>query len=155
MAELTTTPAPEAPARRVNIHLVFGLLAVFFIFVAIATYSSRMAKDAPDYDSKRRAERLDILQKQREADEKALTTADWIDQTKGTVRIPIEEAIPEAITELKAKPVAMGAAIPGAAPAQPNTMPAAANQGAPAGSPQPPATKAAPSTPPAAGAPKK
>ena len=108
MAEITTTPTSDTPGQ-VNIHWVFGVLAALFIFVAIATYSSRMAKDAPDYDSHRRAERLDILQKQREADEKALTTADWIDQTKGTVRIPIDEAIPEAITALKAKPVQAGA----------------------------------------------
>jgi hypothetical protein len=125
------------PSPAIKIDWIFGLIAAFLIFVVIATYSSRMAKDTADYDAGRRAERLAILQKQRDADTQTLTTADWIDPTKNIVRIPIDEAIPEAIAALKAKPVQMGAEIPGAAPA-PNAMPA--------GKPGAPTTPPVPST---------
>jgi hypothetical protein len=132
------------PSPAIKIDWIFGLIAAFLIFVVIATYSSRMAKNTLDYDAGRRAERLAILKKQQDGDRQTLTTADWIDQTKGIVRIPIDEAIPEAITALKSKPVQMGAVIPGTTPA-----PAAAKNNAPAGTPKAtPSTNAAPATPP-------
>ena len=141
MSDATSSPP-------IKIDWIFGLIAAFLIFVVIATYSSRMARDTADYDAGRRAERLAILKKQRDGDTQTLTTADWVDQTKGIVRIPIDEAIPQTITALKAKPVQMGAAIPGAAPA-PHTIPAAAENNAPAGAPNAtPSTNAAPAKPP-------
>jgi hypothetical protein len=150
---MTTDAAPLPP---IKVSWIFGLLAAFLIFVVIATYSSRMARDAGDYDQQRRTERLDILKKQRESDEKTLSTADWVDATKNTVRIPIDEAIPEEIITLKAKPVQMGAEIPGAkpmtppaAPQTPNAIPAKAENEAPAGAPNAPSTNAAPSSAPA------
>ena len=157
---LATSSNPQPPFR---VSWIFGILAALLLFVFIAAYSSRMASDGAGYDQKRVAERLDILKKQREADEKTLTTADWIDQTKGTVRIPIDEAIPETITALKAKPVQAGAEIPGTKPATTATAtnatstnsptPAAntANTGGPTSG-----TNAAPSSPtPAPGTPTK
>ena len=136
------------PSPAIKIDWIFGLIGAFLIFVVIATYSSRMAKDTADYDAGRRAERLEILKKQRDADTQTLTTADWIDATKGTVRIPIDEAIPETIATLKDKPVQMGTAMAGTTPA-PNTIPAAANNNAPAGAPNAaPSTNAAPAKPP-------
>jgi hypothetical protein len=128
MSDTTTSPA-------IKIDWIFGLIAAFLVFVVIATYSSRMAKDTADYDAGRRAERLAILKKQRDADTQTLTTADWVDPAKGVVRIPIDEAIPETITVLKDKPVQMGAAIAGTAPA-----PAASKNNAPS-------TNAAPEKP--------
>ena len=113
MSETIANPAPTIRAS-----WIFGILAALLIFVVIASYSSRMASDGTDIDQKRVAERIDILKKQREADEKALSTADWIDQAKGTVRLPIDEALPETITSLKAKPVQAGAEIPGMKPAK-------------------------------------
>ena len=149
------TDATPLPAIKVS--WIFGILGAFLIFVVIATYSSRMAKDGGTYDQQRATERLAILQKQREADDKALTTADWVDQTKGTVRIPIDEAIPEEIVTLKAKPVQMGAEISGTTPAKPSAVPATADNQAPAGAPNAPSTNAAPAkpSPPAAAAPNK
>jgi hypothetical protein len=120
MSETIANPAPTIRAS-----WIFGILAALLIFVVIASYSSRMASDGTDIDQKRVAERIDILKKQREADEKALSTADWIDQAKGTVRIPIDEALPETITALKAKPVQAGAEIPGMKPAKQPSAPGA------------------------------
>jgi hypothetical protein len=127
---MTDTATSAAP--RIKIDWIFGLIGAFLIFVVIATYSSRMARDATDYDAGRRAERLAILKKQQDGDTQILTTADWVDQTKGTVRIPIDEAIPQAITALQTKPVQMGAAIPGAAAPAANTIPAQTDNNAPA-----------------------
>jgi hypothetical protein len=131
----------------IKIRWFFGVFAAFLVFVLIAAYSSRMANDTPAYDQQRAAERLATLKKLQEDDQKTLTTADWIDQTKGTIRIPIDEALPETVADLKSKPVQMGAAIPGAAPQTPNTLPAAAANSAPAGAPNAPSTNAAPSAP--------
>jgi hypothetical protein len=137
-------PDTIAPPPQIKIRWFFGILGAFLIFVVIAQYSSRMAQDTSDYDQQRRAERIATLQKLRADDQKTLTTADWIDQAKGTVRIPIDEALPQTVAALKTKPLAEGAAIPGAAPA-PSTVPAATGTAAVAGSKA--STNAAPSAP--------
>jgi phage-related minor tail protein len=133
MSDLTPPP--------IKLRWIVGVLAGFMIFVVIAAYSSRMARDAGDYDQQRRTERLALLAKQRAADEQTLTTADWVDQGKGVVRIPIDEAMPQAVAALKAKPVQMGAAIPGAAPVAagaPNAVPAAKSAPSKAAAPKAP-----------------
>jgi len=145
-----------APPSSIKISWFLGVFGAFLIFVVIAAYSSRMANDTPAYDQGRAAERLAILAKQRDADEKTLTTADWVDQTKGTVRVPIDEAMPETITTLKAKPVQMSGVIPGTMPATMNTISTGAANQAPAGATNAaPGTNAAPSAPPAPAAPNK
>ena len=133
---------PDALAAQPPIKLrwFFGIVAVFLIFVVIAAYSSRMARDTAGYDSGRAAERYATLAKLRADDNKTLTTVDWVDQAKGVIRIPIDEAMPETVTALTAKPVHAGATIPGAAPAA-NTIPATAANSAPS-------TNAAPANPP-------
>ncbi len=117
-----------------------GVAAALFIFVVVGIYSSSMANDTDTtdgYDQQQAAIREAKLAKLQEADHKTLTTADWIDQDKGTVRIPIDEAMSEEVAALKAKPVAVGTAIPGAVPAA----------AAPAPAPTPPAANA-PAPPP-------
>ena len=147
----------EAAAIRpqIKVSWFFGIFGAFLIFAAIAGYSSRMAQTAPDYDSQRAAARYATLQKLREDDQKTLTTADWVDKTKQIVRIPIQEAMAKELDTLRAKPVQMGAAIPGTTPAA-NIIPAAAKNQAPAGAPKAaPSTNAPPATPPAPAAPNK
>ena len=98
----------------------FSVAAALFIFVIVGIYSSRMATDTDatdSYDQQQAVIRAAKLAKMQQTDQQTLTTADWIDQTKGTVRIPIDEAMPETVAALKTKPVAMGTAIPGAVPA--------------------------------------
>jgi hypothetical protein len=143
MSEIT------ASSPQVKINWIFWTLLAFTIFAVIAAYSSRMANDYTDYDQKRAAERYVTLAKLREADHETLTTAAWVDQGKGMVRIPIEEAMTREIANLKAKPVAVGQliAVP-AAPAATNNARASTNA-APAGTTNAaPATNAAPSAPP-------
>jgi hypothetical protein len=128
---------------------------VLFIFVIVAIHSSRVAEDTTGYDDDQAKLRSEKLAKLLAADQKTLTTADWVDKDKGIVRIPIDEAMSQEVALLKAKPVAVGSEIPGAvapaAPAAPatNSAPAAATpNAAPAASGTPPAsTNAAPTTP--------
>jgi hypothetical protein len=97
-----------------------SVAVVLFVFVIVGIYSSRMAHNADHtdgYDQQQAQERLAKLHKMQDTDQKTLTTADWIDQGKGIVRIPIDEAMTEEVAVLKAKPVAIGTAIPGVAPA--------------------------------------
>lgn len=139
---------PAANPSPIKLRWIPGLVAVFLVFVVIAVYSSRVATRTTDYDEDQAAERYAKLAKMQATDEKTLTTADWVDQGKGVVRIPIDEALPQAVAMLKAKPVQAGAEIPGATPATPSTIPAAAQNEAPAGSPQAsPPTNAAPAQP--------
>ena len=127
-----------------------SVAAVLFLFVVVGVYSSRMAHDTAGYDQQQALLRKQRLDKMQDADRKTLTTADWLDQSKGTVRIPIDEAMPQEVALLKAKPVAAGTAVAGAAPAPAAATPADA---APAATTAPGAvtnaTPAAPGTPPA------
>jgi hypothetical protein len=118
----------------------FSVAAALFIFVVVGVYSSQMATDTDhtdSYDQQQAVIREAKLQKLQATDHQTLTTADWVDQTKGTVRIPIDEAMPEEVAALKTKPVAAGAAIPSLAPAAPAPASAPAATNAPATTPQP------------------
>jgi len=134
---------------------------VLFIFALVAFQSSRIAQDTTGYDDDQAKLRAEKLAKLQAADQKTLTTADWVDKDKGIVRIPINEAMTEEVSVLQAKPVGMGREIrgvmapaaPAAAPAT-NSAPAPASSGAttnaaPAAGGTPPAsTNAAPTNPP-------
>ncbi len=121
---------------RVKLGWLIGVAAAFFIFVVIGSYSARMTNDFSGYDKQRADKRYETLAKVRH-DESALLepvdkqgkpTATWADQDKGTIKISIEEAMQHAVDDLKTKPVAIGAEIPGTAPkpaAIPTNAPAA------------------------------
>ena len=120
-------PDETAPQLRIKIARLIGTLAAFALFAVIAAYSARMTWVYPDYDQQRAAQRYDTLDKVRH-DEQALLspvdaqghpTAEWIDQAKGAVRIPIEEAMAREIDTLKARPAQAGGAIPVIASAAP------------------------------------
>jgi hypothetical protein len=102
----------------------FGIFAAFAVFAVVGVYSSRMAYNTTGYDDDQATERYAKLAKLQAADTKTLTTAGWVDQDKGVVRIPIDEAMTEEVDTLKAKPVQAGIAIPGAAAPAANTLPA-------------------------------
>jgi cell division septation protein DedD len=142
----------------IKITWLIGTLAAFAIFVVIAAYSSRMTWDYTDYDQQDAKGRYDTLDKLRH-DETALidpvehdkdgkptgrVTAEWIDQAKGIVRIPIEEAMVKEIDTLKAKSPKAGNEIPGAAAAPASTNAAPAKPAAPASTNAAPAKPAAP-----------
>ena len=92
----------------------FSVAAALFVFVIVGVYSIRMADDTTGYDQEQAQERYAKLAALQEQDRKTLGTADWIDKDKGIIRIPIDEAVAEEVPVLAAKPVTMGAAIPGA-----------------------------------------
>jgi hypothetical protein len=133
-----------ASQPRIKITWLIGTLAAFALFVVIGAYSSRMTRDYPDYDQERAQERLATLATVRKAenalidpavDAQGKPHAEWIDQAKGVVRIPIEEAMAREIDTLKAQPVQAGGEIAVTAPAPAATPPTAgATKAAPAAS---------------------
>jgi len=137
------------PSSRFKISWLIGIAAAFAIFALIAAYSSRMTNDYPSYDRGRAQVRYETLAKVQSAenaliepvDDQGKPTAAWVDQTKGTVRISIEEAMAKEIDTLKSQPAAQGSEIPGAAPAAP--APATPAPAAPAAG----STNAAPAAP--------
>ena len=120
---MATTPFPF----RWYVGVALGLLA----FAVVGVYSMRMARDTTGYDDEQARERYEKLAALQAQDAKTLGTADWVDKTKGIVRIPIDEAVTQEIPVLAAKPVGMGAAIPGAVPPPPANVPAPPTLGAP------------------------
>jgi hypothetical protein len=136
MSDATTlTPHP------IKLRWFFGIFGAFLIFVVIAAYSSRMAEDHSDYDQQEAAKRYANLAELQAADQKTLTTADWVDQTKGTVRIPIDEAMVKEIDTLKTKPAQIGQAIPGTKPPPATPGKTGSTNAAPASAPPAPANK--------------
>lgn len=107
----------------VLLFVVFGLFVwvIFGVMPRGDTYEEKRAKA--------RVEKLQQLQKEETA---ALTSYAWVDKNKGTVRIPIEQAMQLAMADLAARKPAP--AYPIATPAPP---PAATESGAPAPSPLP------------------
>jgi hypothetical protein len=143
------------PQPQIKISWLVGIAAAFLIFVLIGVYSSRMTRDYSDYDQDRADQRYITLAKLRQDEQKLLDpvdaqgkpTAEWVDQDKGTVRIPIEEAMTEQVAALKAKPAVMGAVIPGTT-SPPAAAPPASAPMATAGTTN--AAPVAPKTPPTA-----
>lgn len=127
-----------------KISWIFLTLLAFTIFAVIGAYSARMTNDYTSYDQQRAEERKVTLEKLRTAELQTLTTADWVDQSKGIIRIPIDEAMVRVIADLRTKAPQLGCPIATAAPSTP--APAAAS---PATTNAAPAASAAPSAPPA------
>jgi len=139
-----------ASQPRIKIAWLVGAMAAFALFAIIAAYSSRMTWEYTDYDQEQAALRrvnLADVQKVENAlicpvDDKGKPTAEWVDQDKGVVRIPIEEAMVREIDTLKAQPLQAGGEIPGAAPAPEPAAPASTNA-----APEKPAAPATPAKP--------
>jgi hypothetical protein len=141
--------AAELPYHRLKIGWLLGVLLAFGLFAVVAWYSARMTNDYPDYDQDRAAQRKVTLETVRKAEDKLLhpvddqgkPTAVWVDQDKGLIQIPIDEAMTHELTDLKNLPAASGCEIPGAAPASAPPPPApAATNAAPAAPAKPGAT---------------
>jgi hypothetical protein len=134
----------ESPSS-IKITWLIGVVAAFSIFAVIAWYSGHMTRAYPGYEQQRAAERYATLQKLQADENKALNpvddkgnpTAEWIDQSKGTVHIPIDEAMVKEVETLKAQTPQMGAALPVITPAPAPAAPAASTNAAPA-KPAPP-----------------
>jgi len=148
-----------APQPRIKITWLIGTLAAFALFAVIAAYSARMTWNYFDYEQQDARGRYETLDKVRH-DEQALLspvdaqghpTAEWVDQAKGVIRIPIEEAMVKEIDTLKSMPVVIGAEISVTAPAAPAPTNAAPAPTAGATNAVPAPTAKNPGTSPAAG----
>jgi hypothetical protein len=104
---------------RIKIAWLIATLAAFALFVVIGAYSRRMARDYTDYDQDQATQRYATLAQVRHDEQALISTAEWVDQSKGVVRIPIEEAMSREVDTLKAQPLAMGAELPAAVPPAP------------------------------------
>ena len=76
----------------------------FLIFVLILVIAYLPNKPAPlPEGTKTPEERATILRELRAKETAAATTYGWVDQTKGVVRIPIDQAMQLTVDELKTK----------------------------------------------------
>jgi hypothetical protein len=140
--------------------LVWVALA-FGIFALVGFYSARMTNDYQGYDHDRVQLRLANKDQVDKAEEKQLNpvddqghpTAAWVDQDKGVIQIPINEAVTHELADLKSVPPGPGAALPVVAPAPPPPASAPATNAAPAKPAPPASTNAAPAKPAAPPAP--
>ncbi len=88
----------------------------FFVFALVAYIAAQNVIGYQDYDAKRAEQRYANLAKLQADDQKTLTSFSWIDKDKKIVSIPLEEALPEEITTLQAKPLQQAGVIPGSVP---------------------------------------
>lgn len=84
--------------------MFFGAFAMFLLFAAAVTWllSSTMP-GIYDEGAARAAERYEILKKINEENDKLLEGYAWVDQAKGTVRIPLEQAMTLTVKKLSAQ----------------------------------------------------
>ena len=74
---------------------VTGFIVASLIFIALAV-AVKFAVRVPAIDADRNAVRAKALAAIRATEDKSLTTAGWIDQSRGIVRLPIDTAMQEA-----------------------------------------------------------
>jgi len=69
-----------------------GVIIVSVIF-AVIVVALKLTLFVPAIDADRAAERVKALHEMSVAEEKSLSAAGWIEQSRGTVRLPVETAI--------------------------------------------------------------
>ncbi len=89
-------PDPIQITRASGAALGFILATILFVAFGLA---AKFSLHAPAIDAGRAAERAKDLAEIRAAEEKTLTTPGWADQTRGIVRLPIEDAMNIAARE--------------------------------------------------------
>jgi hypothetical protein len=78
-------------------------LCFFFVFALVVAAIVRSAGRGTGYEDTRAAYRLKIKDDRAKDDFEKLTTAGWVDQAKGVVRLPVADAKKIMVAELKAK----------------------------------------------------
>jgi hypothetical protein len=100
-----------------------------FLIVAALVWAMRHYTQAPPIDANRAAERAKALVEMRAAEAESLNNAAWLDQGKGIVRIPIDDAMklvekewqnPSAARSNLIARVEKATAVPPPTPAKPN-----------------------------------
>ena len=99
-------PAPHSTApREKSIWPMFaGSFLLFALFAGFVFWMLRSG-DAASFDEEaiRAKERYDILAKVQEENKDLTTAYGWVDQAKGTVRIPTDRAMAMAVAKLSAQ----------------------------------------------------
>jgi cbb3-type cytochrome oxidase subunit 3 len=97
-------PNSTAPREKSIWPMFFGAFVLFALFAAFVAWMLRAGDPASfDEEAIRAKERYDILAKI-DAENKALITGyGWADQSKGTVRIPLDRAMELAVAKLAAQ----------------------------------------------------
>ena len=75
----------------------------FFIFALLVVIWIRGSGPKETYEDKRASERIAVREDAVKQAHEKLTTAAWVDQAKGVVRIPIVDAKKAVLAELKGK----------------------------------------------------
>ncbi|HEX4140150.1 MAG TPA: hypothetical protein VHY09_07365 [Candidatus Methylacidiphilales bacterium] len=147
--------AADITYHRLKYSSVLWVALAFGIFVVVGFYSARMTNDYPSYDQGRGKDRLATRLKVDKAENAQLypvdkdgnPTATWVDQDKGLISIPIDEAMTHELPDLKNVTVGEGAVIPGSTPAPAPAPAPAATNAAPAAATPSASTNAAPVPP--------
>jgi hypothetical protein len=85
--------SPEQSNRASGAAIGFVSAVVFFV---VLTAIVRFCINVPPVDIDRGAERAKALATIRANEEKSLTTVGWADQSRGIVRLPIDQAIQQS-----------------------------------------------------------
>src|SRR2546423_14988199 len=97
MADLEQTYSRAPFSSWIGVVLLFALFGV--IVVAIVGPAPR----SDTYEKQRAEARMKKLKDAHEQDAKALATYAWIDKNKGSVRLPIEQAMQLTVADLASK----------------------------------------------------
>ncbi len=105
----TSEQLREVAQTRAPFSTWVGVVVLFAIFGVIVLAIIGPSPRSDDYEQKRAKAREEKLKTLRDENAKALTTYGWIDKAKGTVRVPIEQAMQLTIADLAQKqPAAAG-----------------------------------------------
>lgn len=123
----------HAPHSKPRLWPVFlGSLVLVLLFAILAKVFLASSGPAPDEDAARAAERSKALEELNAENHRKLEIYAWADKAKGTVQIPIQQAMEMTITELNSREPApagpINAVAPAAAPAAPAPVAPATTQ---------------------------
>lgn len=88
-----------------SLAYIAGVLGSFLIVVALVWAMKHYTQPGP-LGAERAAERAKALMELRASETEALTTPTWLDQGKGLVRLPVEEAMRIVVQDWGKNPVA-------------------------------------------------
>lgn len=118
-------------------------LGAFLIFPLLALILTSLFSAKPDNVVKEQGEeRTKLLKPVKDAQHTAITTAGWVDQKAGLVRLPVDQAIPLAVAQLQAQKAKKSEFLVPGSPTQLKMMEQQSAPPAPA-----PAAPAVPATP--------
>ncbi|MCC5834405.1 MAG: hypothetical protein JJU20_06705 [Opitutales bacterium] len=99
---------PE-PSDRKILFSALGWLGVFFLFALIVVIAYLPNRAASQYEVDKEA-RFEIKRNLDARQERLATTYDWVSQSNGVVRVPIERAMELTVRELRGQSVPEGRA---------------------------------------------